>query len=125
MTSSLTTRFGSIAKPLADGAPSGPGSEPSHDREGVVHRTNLNSEVNLGEVAFPQRSSMKRQVLYQGTASAVPERDEPDGLQPLGSGQGLKPSQSALSAARLKPCPDTRRPISEFGIKCRISRLGT
>jgi len=65
----------------------------------------LNSEVNFGEVAFPQRSIMQQQVLYQGTASAVPERDEPDGLQPLGSGQGLKPSESAPSAARLKPVP--------------------
>jgi hypothetical protein len=40
-----------------------------------------NSEANLGEVAFPLRSTIKRQVVYQGTASAVPERDEPDGLQ--------------------------------------------
>jgi len=63
----------------------------------------LNSEVNFGEVAFPQRSTMKQQVLYQGTASAVPEKDEPDGLQPLGSGQGLKPSESALSPAEAVP----------------------
>jgi uncharacterized protein (TIGR03437 family) len=66
---------------------------------------------------------MKLPVLYQGTASAVPERDEPDGLQPLGSGQGLKPSESALSAARLKPCPDTRRPTSEFGKRMRAGAI--
>ena len=40
----------------------------------------LNSEVNFGEVAFSQRRAKKKQVLYQGTASAVPERDDPDGL---------------------------------------------
>jgi hypothetical protein len=33
---------------------------------------NLNSEVNFGDVAFPQRSTMKQQVVYQGTAEAVP-----------------------------------------------------
>jgi hypothetical protein len=31
-----------------------------------------NSEVIFGEVPFPQRSTMKQPVLYQGTASAVP-----------------------------------------------------
>jgi hypothetical protein len=41
---------------------------------------NLDSEVNFGEVAFPQRGTKKKQALYQGTASAVPERDDPDGL---------------------------------------------
>jgi hypothetical protein len=41
---------------------------------------NLDSEFNFGEVAFEQRSTMKQQVLYQGTASAVPERNELDGL---------------------------------------------
>jgi hypothetical protein len=40
----------------------------------------LDSEVNFGEVAFPQRGTKKKQALYQGTASAVPERDDPDGL---------------------------------------------
>ena len=78
-------------------------------------RFSVDSEVNCGEVALPQWSTMKRQVLYQGTASAVPERDERDGLQPLDNGQGLKPTESALSAARLKPCPDTRRPTSGSG----------
>src|ERR1035438_3190450 len=57
----------------------------------------------------------KKQALYQGTASAVPERDDADGLQPLARGQGLKPSECGL-AARLKPCPDTRRTSSEFRI---------
>jgi hypothetical protein len=32
------------------------------------HRLNLNPEVNFGEVEFPQWSTMKQQVLYQGTA---------------------------------------------------------
>jgi len=40
----------------------------------------LDTEVNFGEVAFPQRGTKKKQALYQGTASAVPERDDPDGL---------------------------------------------
>jgi hypothetical protein len=64
-------------------------------------RTTLDSDFNFGKVAFPQRNAMKGHVLYQGTASAVPERDEPDGLQPLGSRRGLKPTERALSAARL------------------------
>jgi len=49
----------------------------------------------------------------------VPERDEPDGLQPLAGEQEQTPSESALPAARLKPCPDTSRPISEF----RLSKV--
>jgi hypothetical protein len=28
----------------------------------------LDSEVNLGEVAFPRRKTKEKQVLYQGTA---------------------------------------------------------
>ena len=31
------------------------------------------SEVNFGEVAFPQRNALEKQVLYQGTALAVPK----------------------------------------------------
>ena len=34
----MSARSGSIAKPLADGVPSGPGSELSHYHEGVAHR---------------------------------------------------------------------------------------
>jgi hypothetical protein len=37
------------------------------------------------------------------------------GFSPWGSRQGLKPSENALLAARLKPCPDSKRPTSEFG----------
>jgi hypothetical protein len=40
----------------------------------------LNSAVNFGEVAFQKRSTMKEQVLYQGMASAVPDRNEFYGL---------------------------------------------
>jgi hypothetical protein len=40
----------------------------------------LDSEVSFGEFALPQRRTAKEQVLYQGTASAVPERLELDGL---------------------------------------------
>jgi len=42
------------------------------------------------------------------------------GFSPWEAGQGLKPSESALSAARLKPCPDTKRPISEFGLNAAL-----
>ena len=35
-TSKATAKFGAMVKPLADGAPFGPGSDRSHDREGVV-----------------------------------------------------------------------------------------
>jgi len=38
------------------------------------------SEVDLVEVEFPHWNKMKKQVLYQGTASAGPNRNEPDGL---------------------------------------------
>ncbi len=38
------------------------------------------------------------------------------GFSPWPGRQGLKPSECALSVARLKPCPDTRRPASEFKI---------
>src|SRR5580658_4740764 len=34
-----TARFGATVKPLADGAPFGPGSDRSHDRKGVIFRT--------------------------------------------------------------------------------------
>jgi hypothetical protein len=50
----------------------------------------LDSEVNFGEVAFPQRRTKKKQALYQGTASAVPERDDPDGLLAPGQQTGAK-----------------------------------
>jgi len=35
----------------------------------------LDSEVNFVEVDFPHWNTMKQQVLYQGTASAVPNRE--------------------------------------------------
>jgi hypothetical protein len=76
----------------------------------------LDPEVSFGEVRFPRRSTVKQQVLYQGTTSVVPKWDGPYGLQPLSVKQGLKPLESALSAARLKPCPDTRRLTSESGM---------
>jgi hypothetical protein len=40
----------------------------------------LNSGVNFGEIAFAPRSALKGRALYQGTALAVPEADERDGL---------------------------------------------
>jgi NADH-quinone oxidoreductase subunit M len=40
--SSPTARFGATKKPLADGAPSGPGSDQSHDRRGVIFHKNAN-----------------------------------------------------------------------------------
>jgi NADH-quinone oxidoreductase subunit M len=51
--SSPSARFGATKKPLADGAPSGPGADQGHDREGVIFRNSakprgqapLNSEV--------------------------------------------------------------------------------
>jgi hypothetical protein len=39
--STATARFCAIVKPLADGAPSGPGSDQSHDRKGVMHRQRI------------------------------------------------------------------------------------
>jgi hypothetical protein len=35
---------------------------------------NPNSEVNFGEAEFPHPKTMKEKALYQGTASAVPNR---------------------------------------------------
>jgi hypothetical protein len=55
---------------------------------------NLNSEVNFGESTLPQWRTTKKQALYQSTASAVPERVELDGLQPLGR-------QTAAKAVRM------------------------
>ena len=50
--SSATARPGATQKPLANGAPSGPGSDQSHDRKGVIfrnqaqpHPVHPNSEV--------------------------------------------------------------------------------
>jgi hypothetical protein len=51
----------------------------------------LDFEVHFGEVACPWRSAMKHKMVYQGTTSVVPERNELDGLQPLFAAQGLKP----------------------------------
>ena len=42
---------------------------------------NLNSEVNFGEVGFSHHRALKDKALYQGTASAVPDRiGQIDGL---------------------------------------------
>jgi hypothetical protein len=35
---SIEKKFGAIVKPLADGAPSGPGSDQSHHCKGVIFR---------------------------------------------------------------------------------------
>jgi hypothetical protein len=35
----------------------------------------LDSEVTFGEAAFPHRRAWEKQALYQGTASAVPNRE--------------------------------------------------
>jgi hypothetical protein len=41
----------------------------------------LNSEVDFGEVGFSQHRALKDKALYQGMASAVPDRiGEIDGL---------------------------------------------
>jgi len=80
----------------------------------------LDSEIDLGEIESAQPSAVKPRGLYQGTTSAVPERYVFDGLQPLCGRQGLKPSERTLSAARLKPRPDTRRPTSGFGMSGRV-----
>jgi hypothetical protein len=45
--SSLAARFGAFAKPLADGAPSGPGSDQSHDRQGVIFRKGTKSRGRI------------------------------------------------------------------------------
>jgi hypothetical protein len=37
-------------------------------------RLSLNSEVNFGEVGFSHHRALKDKALYQGTASAVPDR---------------------------------------------------
>jgi len=78
---------------------------------GVLCLLRLDSEVNFGEVAFPQRSTCIR-------ARLQPCRN---GMMLMGfspcSRQGLKPSECAWSAARLKPCPDTRRPTPEFRLR--------
>ena len=79
----------------------------------------LDSEVSFGAVRFPRQSTAKRQVLYQGTTSVVPKWNGLCGLQPLGIKQGLKFSNRALPAARLKPCPDSGSLTSKF------SRIGT
>jgi signal transduction histidine kinase len=44
-TNSRAVSFGGAAKPLADGAPSGPGSDRSHDREGVFS-SGLDPQIN-------------------------------------------------------------------------------
>jgi len=51
------------------------------------------------------------QGLYQGTASAVPQPDEPwPALAVVNlETQGLKPRLLGPSSARLKPCPDTKQ----------------
>jgi hypothetical protein len=41
---------------------------------GVPAELNLNSEVNFGEVGFSHHRALKDKALYQGTASAVPDR---------------------------------------------------
>jgi hypothetical protein len=74
----------------------------------------LDSAVNLGEITFAWRSATKQQALYQGTASAVP----PPALLPWALAPVRRPGAEAHHAnsvpAWLKPCPDTRRPISTF-----------
>jgi hypothetical protein len=68
---------------------------------------------------------LKKKTLYQGTALAVPIRQHFLGFSPWFSSPGTHPlhpiekaGAKALHvfplAARLKPCPDTMRPPSEF-----------
>jgi len=75
------------------------------------------SEVNFGQVAVAQRSTMKQSLVYQGTASAVPKRHECEGLQPLRIGRGLKPAENEPAAARPKPCSATSRSTLEFCVR--------
>jgi hypothetical protein len=69
--------------------------------------------------------SLKKRALYQGTALAVPIRQHFLGFSPwfISSGAhplhplekaGAKALQCSLLAARLKPCPDTELPTSEY-----------
>jgi hypothetical protein len=68
----------------------------------------------------------------QGTASAVPTRSQKAAaLAAVPDRQGLKPSQSDSPSARLKPCPDTRRPRKprgsqdfELNLQCPAKDMG-
>jgi error-prone DNA polymerase len=56
-TSIMTVEFDAIEKPLPDGVPSGPGSERSHDREGVVLRGSTTSHGQRS--SFPLRLGLR------------------------------------------------------------------
>jgi hypothetical protein len=58
--STPTARLGATKKPLADGAPSGPGSDQSHDRKGVI----------FGKSAIPCGHGTSFDIAFAGTCEA-------------------------------------------------------
>jgi hypothetical protein len=60
--------------------------------------SSLDSEVNVVETIFPWPSMRKWQVLYQ----LQPNRDEPNGPQPLGSRPGAEAHRKSASGGTLE-----------------------
>ena len=89
---------------------------------------NPKSGVEFGESDFPRFSRRESVGIVSGHAFSRAERMPSRGFSPchgkpsaqfpiaLTKEQGLKPSESSLFAARLKPCPDTRTPASDFRV---------
>jgi hypothetical protein len=80
----------------------------------------LNPEANFGKTEFPQPNALDEWASYQGTALAVPLGRVSWALAPA---RGLKPFVCLRFAARLKPCPDTRLPASEFRLVSGFRRV--
>jgi hypothetical protein len=62
---SQAARFSATKKPLADAAPSGPGSDQSHDREGVIFRKSANPRGHGTSQAQPSQSQPSQSQLNQ------------------------------------------------------------
>ena len=97
----------------------------------------MKSEIEFSGLGFSSWNLLGTNTLYQGTTSVAPDRPELVGFSLCGCGitaprsltpkktRGLKPSRFSLRAARLKSCPDTNHPTSDFRITAQLSPAST
>jgi NADH-quinone oxidoreductase subunit M len=107
---SPTARFGATKKPLADGAPSGPGSDQSHDRKGVIFRNQAQLSQTHPTQALPDQPQLSQSRLTQarpGLAQFTQGQltQAPPGLAQFTQAQ---PSQPQPTPAQLTQAPPTQ-----------------